>query len=1045
MDFTINCTRVPIPEGTTLYGIPLESGPAPASSGPASDHDAPTNASNDGAALNLSRRALPDGEEPGPIQNSKSTIIGCKKHTIVSSLNVRTLGPLGRLDELINSAKACKTDILAIQEHRFFHPKEPLKYHQASPFQLVTSSSTKNSSNSSVGGVGFLLSPRACDNLLGIESISPRIMILTLRGNPKTTVICVYSPHNSSSEEDIVEFYNTLRTTVEQVPLHNLLIVTGDLNAKLGPDDARFTYNTRTNRNGDHLVDFMEEYNLFPANTSFMKPKGQLWTFEYPNGDRAQLDYLLVRKKWRNSVKDSRSYSSFSSVGSDHRVISARIKLSLRVSKRAVPNPMKRIDWKEVSTNSELSKNFAIQVFNKFQSLSSSEINADNVEEIYSHLIKSTEEVALATLPKKKTRSQSKPSASVKVADARCKLKSSSLAYHKHPSQSNKIKMIMAKKELEDSYLDAEVDYISGKISDLTKHHISKKHHLAWRTVKDLAGKNATSTVRLKGGSAKKRLENWSKHFQSLLGKEAKLPENYTLPSIQVSQQLNISTSLFTLKELLTVIKQLKSSKAFGPDNIPALLWKDEHFSTLLLNLCNHTFRSLSPPKIWRTSQIIPVPKKGDLSLATNYRGISLMSIAAKIYNKLILNRLIPFVEPILRKNQNGFRRGRSTLSQILCLRRLIEESNASKVDLALVFVDFSKAFDSVDRSKMFEILKLYGIPEEIVAAIKVMYTDSTSTVMSSDGETQPFPTLAGILQGDTLAPFLFIMVVDYVMRVSVDKIAEKGYQLQPKKDSRHPAKHLTDTDFADDIALISQSLEHVQDLLQSLEQASNGVGLYLNETKTECLNRCLSDADLVVKTLSGSALKMVEDYVYLGSFISSSEKDFNTRKGMAWSACNDMHKIWTSQLPKKIKLQIFRATVEPILLYGSETWTLSKKLEKRLDGTYTRLLMRAQNLSWKRHPSISDIYGNLPRVSALVRSRRVQFAGHCYRAESEVISSLLLWKSSSDNAKGRKLSFPEVISRDTGIRTEDLGWAMQDRDVWRGIVNSMKATKVEQ
>ena len=176
-------------------------------------------------------------------------------------------------------------------------------------------------------------------------------------------------------------------------------------------------------------------------------------------------------------------------------------------------------------------------------------------------------------------------------------------------------------------------------------------------------------------------------------------------------------------------------------------------------------------------------------------------------------------------------------------------------------------------------------------------------------------------------------MVVDYVMRVSVDKIAEKGYQLQPKKDSRHPAKHLTDTDFADDIALISQSLEHVQDLLQSLEQASNGVGLYLNETKTECLNRCLSNADLVVKTLRGSALKMVEDYVYLGSFISSSEKDFNTRKGMAWSACNDMHKIWTSQLPKKIKLQIFRATVEPILLYGSETWTRSKKLDKRRDG----------------------------------------------------------------------------------------------------------------
>ena len=137
------------------------------------------------------------------------------------------------------------------------------------------------------------------------------------------------------------------------------------------------------------------------------------------------------------------------------------------------------------------------------------------------------------------------------------------------------------------------------------------------------------------------------------------------------------------------------------------------------------------------------------------------MAISAKIYNKLLLNRLIPFVGPILRKNQNGFRHGRSTLSQILCLRRLIEESNLSELDLALVFVDFSKAFDSVDRSKMFEILKLYGIPDQIIAAIKVMYTGTSSTVLSTDGETPSFPILAGILQGDTLAPFLFIIVVD--------------------------------------------------------------------------------------------------------------------------------------------------------------------------------------------------------------------------------------------------------------------------------------------
>ena len=165
----------------------------------------------------------------------------------------------------------------------------------------------------------------------------------------------------------------------------------------------------------------------------------------------------------------------------------------------------------------------------------------------------------------------------------------------------------------------------------------------------------------------------------------------------------------------------------------------------------------------------------------------------------------------------------------------------------------------------MFEILQLYGIPDKIISAIKVMYTDTSSTILTPDGETPSFPIHAGILQGDTLAPYLFIIVVDYVLRISVDTMCEKGYQLNARRSSRDPAEYLTDTDFADDIALISQSLEHAEELLHSLEQASNCVGLYLNDTKTECLNKCISNNTHPIKTLNGTILNQVGDYKYLG------------------------------------------------------------------------------------------------------------------------------------------------------------------------------------
>ena len=154
----------------------------------------------------------------------------------------------------------------------------------------------------------------------------------------------------------------------------------------------------------------------------------------------------------------------------------------------------------------------------------------------------------------------------------------------------------------------------------------------------------------------------------------------------------------------------------------------------------------------------------------------------------MILNRIRPHLDCHLRKNQNGFRSGRTTTSQILALRRLIEGVKYKNLEAILIFIDFNKAFDSIHRGKMLAILKSYGIPEELVTAISIMYEDTTAKVITPDGEIETFNILAGVLQGDTLAPYIFVIFIDDVMRTSLLGREDKlGFQLRKIKSRRVP------------------------------------------------------------------------------------------------------------------------------------------------------------------------------------------------------------------------------------------------------------------
>ena len=178
--------------------------------------------------------------------------------------------------------------------------------------------------------------------------------------------------------------------------------------------------------------------------------------------------------------------------------------------------------------------------------------------------------------------------------------------------------------------------------------------------------------------------------------------------------------------------------------------------------------------------------------------------------------------------------------SQIFTIHRILEGVRAKNIQATLLFVDFTKAFDSIHRGKIEQILLAYGLPKETVAAIKIFYRNTKVKVRSPDRDTEYFDIVGGVLQGDTLAPYLFIICLDYVLRTSIDKIRENGFELTKKRSRRYPAKTITNADFADDIAILANTPNQAETLLHILERAAAGLSLRVNAHKTEymCYNQ---------------------------------------------------------------------------------------------------------------------------------------------------------------------------------------------------------------
>ena len=182
-----------------------------------------------------------------------------------------------------------------------------------------------------IGGVGMLIGPRALKSLNSIEKLQLMMMGATFKGNPSPTIISCYSLTNVSEETDLIAFYNKLSSLVWSISKYNILVTGGDMNVQIGKNvNCKFSLHNLSNRNGEHLTDFMQENRLTYLYTKFQKRKGKLWTYTHTNNTKAQIDYVFINKKKNNSVLNCETYSSFEDVFSNHRIVTAKIWLSLQ-------------------------------------------------------------------------------------------------------------------------------------------------------------------------------------------------------------------------------------------------------------------------------------------------------------------------------------------------------------------------------------------------------------------------------------------------------------------------------------------------------------------------------------------------------------------------------------------------------------------------------------------------------------------------------------------------------------------------------------------